>query len=76
MPMERYAIIFTFLISFVFVILSEPYFAKKLKKKGFLARDMYKRGKVYLPNKAGIMIVFASVMSIAITLLMFRIFNP
>ena len=56
----------TILIGMFVVFLYEPYFSEKLKEGGFLAQDMYKPGKVMLPSKGGLLILFGGLISIIV----------
>ncbi|GEM_PF-245355 len=65
----------TGVLSTAIVFLSEPYFSKKLVEGGFVARDMYKPGEVYIPNKGGLLILFGALVSLILMTLGFRTAN-
>ena len=68
-------VVITVLIGMLVVFMAEPYFSKKLKLGGFISRDVYKRGEVYLPSKGGLLILFGGLMAIIAMILSFRITN-
>ncbi|MDG6220336.1 MAG: UDP-N-acetylglucosamine-1-phosphate transferase [Candidatus Thermoplasmatota archaeon] len=62
-------------LALVVVLLVEPYFNIKLKSGGFVAQDMYKRGKVMLPNKGGLLILFGALVALIVASVVFRVVN-
>ncbi|MCK4717487.1 MAG: hypothetical protein KAT70_02365, partial [Thermoplasmata archaeon] len=62
-------------MALVTVFLTEPSFYRKLKGGDFVSQDMYKQGKVMLPNKGGLMILFGGLVSLILMMLVFRIVN-
>jgi UDP-N-acetylglucosamine--dolichyl-phosphate N-acetylglucosaminephosphotransferase len=46
------------LVGLSFSLASMPYLMKTLRKKGFIARDMYKKGNVLVPTNGGLIVLF------------------
>jgi UDP-N-acetylglucosamine--dolichyl-phosphate N-acetylglucosaminephosphotransferase len=52
-----------------------PWWIKKLRERGFLARDMYKRGKPQVVDKGGIAIIFVAAISFFLCIFLFRVLS-
>ena len=52
-----FAVVVPFIVSFVISLLSTKYFIKKFRKKGIVARDMYKPGRPKVPTMGGLAII-------------------
>jgi UDP-N-acetylglucosamine--dolichyl-phosphate N-acetylglucosaminephosphotransferase len=48
-----------FLAAFLSVLIFTPLFIRKARKRGLVARDMYKPGKPYIPNMGGLVMLAA-----------------
>lgn len=63
------------LSSFAGTFYALPHSIRKLREKGYLAKDMYKEGMPLLPTNAGMIILFTSFISISLLPLMVRVLN-
>ena len=50
-----------------------PHSIRKLKEANYIVRDMYKKGEVFIPTNAGIIVLFTSFLAISITPLLSRV---
>jgi len=65
----------TILVGMMVVFLSEQHFSDKLREGGFVSQDMYKPGKVMLPSKGGLLILFGGLISLIVMIFAFRVAN-
>ena len=63
-----------FILSFFGTNYALPHSIRKLKESNYLARDMYKKVKIFIPTNAGIIVLFTSFLAISITPLFSRLF--
>jgi len=67
--------VITFTVAFILSILMTPKFIVRLRKHGFVVRDYYKVGEVWIPTMGGIIVIISTIISVIICLLLFRILN-
>lgn len=72
---EATAALITLLFSMGLCILTMPWFITKMRSKGQVVRDYYKKDKTIITNNAGILILFVTFITIIIVPLIFRLFN-
>lgn len=72
--MDATAILITLLFSFGLSALTMPWFINKMRAKGQIVRDYYKKEKTPILNNAGILILFVTFVTIIVVPLIFRLF--
>lgn len=73
--MEIVSIALAVLVSLGITLVLAPYFMRKLREEGLVSMDYYKRKKVMLPSKGGLLIIFAAIISLMVTSVIMRVVN-
>jgi len=61
-----------FLLPFLIMLITMPYLIRKLKEKGFVAKDYHKKGEKMVPTGGGIAIMLAALFSLSINSLFYK----
>jgi UDP-N-acetylglucosamine--dolichyl-phosphate N-acetylglucosaminephosphotransferase len=64
-------LIIFFLVPFLFISISMPYIIRKLKEKGHIVKDMYKKTMPNIPTNGGLPIILISLFSLSILTLFY-----